>query len=277
MLVDVLVSSWRTHDMTGVSELHPHLRDGDVLVADRRFCSFAHQAMHQQHGVHAVIRVHGQRHVSFKSRQHKWASCDWPHRLGHNDQITIWRKTGTPSRVMSREAYAELPEKLIVRELRYRVTQRGYRTRAVTLVTTLLDPQVYPATELAELYNRRWQAEVNLRHLKETLGMRVLRSKTADGVERELLAFALVYNMICAVMTVIANQLGTTPSRVSLIDTLRLLRQGLTHLATAAIVLNPHRPGRHQPRVVKRRPLQYTRMTKPRSELKRIPKNDAIR
>lgn len=277
MLVDVLISSWRTHDMTGVGALHPHLRDGDVLVADRGFCSFSHIALLQRQGVHAVIRVHGQRHVSFKSHQHKWAGCDWPHRLGHNDQITIWKKSNVPSRVMSRAAYAELPETLIVRELRYRVTQRGYRTRDVTLVTTLLDPQAYPAAELAELYHRRWQAEVNLRHLKETLGMRVLRSKTADGVERELLVFALVYNMICAVMTVIAIHLETTPQRVSLIDTLRLLRQGLANLAIAAIVLNPHRPGRHQPRVVKRRPLQYTRMTKPRLELKRIPNNDAIR
>jgi len=277
MLVDVLVSSWRTHDMTGVSELHPHLRDGDVLVADRGFCSFAHLALLLRQGIHAVIRVHGQRHVSFKSRQHKWASCDWPHSLGHNDQITIWKKSGIPSRVMSREAYAELPETLIVRELRYRVTQRGYRTRDVTLVTTLLDPQAYPAAELAELYHQRWQAEVNLRHLKETLGMRVLRSKTELGVERELLAFALVYNMICAVMTVIAIHLETTPQRVSLIDTLRLLRQGLANLAIAAIILNPDRPGRHQPRVVKRRPLQYTRMTKPRWQLKRKTNNGAIR
>jgi hypothetical protein len=252
-----------------MGKLHPHLQAGDILVADRCFCSFAHVALLQQRCVHAVIRVHGQRKVCFKARQHQWAGSDWPKRLGRNDQLTIWRKTGVPSQVLGREAYDALPDVLIVRELRYRVTQRGYRTRWVTLVTTLLDEKAYPASALANLYHRRWQAEVNLRHLKETLGMRVLRSKREAGVERELLAFALVYNAICAVLTVIAVHLETTPERIGLLDVLRLLRHGLAELIVMTIVVNPDRPGRHQPRVVKRRPLQYARMTKPRDILKR--------
>ncbi len=165
--------------------------------------------------------------------------------------------------------YDALPETLLVRELRYRVMQPGYRTREVTLVTTLLNAERYPASELAELYDRRWQAEVNLRHLKETLGLRVLRSQSVAGVERELLAFALVYNAICAVLTVIAVHLETAPERVSVVDVLRLLRHGLDRLTVAAIVLNADRPGRVQPRVVKRRPLQYALMTRPRAQLKR--------
>lgn len=269
MLVDVLASSWRIHDLTRVGELHPRLRPGDLLVADRGFCSYAHLALLQQQGVHAVMRMHQRRRVSFKVRQHRWAGVDWPVRLGHEDQLTLWRTTGVPSRVLSRDVYDALPETMIMRELRYRVTQRGYRTRNVTLATTLLDAQTYPAAELAELYHRRWRAEVNLRHLKDTLGMRVLRSRTEAGVERELLAFALVYNLICAAMTVIAAHLDTAPERVSFIDVLRLLRHGLDRLAAAAIVINPDRPGRHQPRVVKRRPLGYSRMTKPRAVLKR--------
>lgn len=269
LLIDVLASSWRIHDLTRVGELHPHLRPGDLLLADRGFCSYAHLACLQQQGIHAVMRIHQRRHVSFKTRQFRCAGVDWPIRLGPRDQLTLWRKTGVRSRVMSREAYDALPDVLLVRELRYRVTRRGYRTRAVTLATTLLDAEAYPAVALAELYHRRWQAEVNLRHLKETLGMRVLRSQSPDGVERELLAFALVYNLICLVMTVIAVHLQTTPERVSLIDVLRLLRLGLDRLVVAAIVVNPDRPGRVQPRVVKRRPLQYSRMTRPRAVLKR--------
>jgi hypothetical protein len=269
MLVDVLASSWRIHDLKRVGELYPHLQAGDVLVADRGFCSFAQVALLQAQGVHAVLRVHGQRHVRFRARQFHWAGTDWPRRLGPADQLTLWHKTGTPSRVLPREVYAALPDTLIVRELRYRVTQRGYRTRAVTLVTTLRDAAAYPRDALAELYQRRWQAEVNLRHLKGTLGMRVLRSRSVAGVERELLAFALVYNLICAVLTVLALHLETTPARISLVDVLRLLRQGLVHVASAAIVVNPDRPGRHQPRVVKRRPLEYSRMTRPRAKLKR--------
>ena len=269
MLVDLLASSWRIHDLTRVGELYPHLQAGDVLVADRGFCSFAQVALRQRQGVHVVLRVHGQRHTSFRARQYHWAGVAWPQRLGPEDQLTLWHKTGTPSRVLPRAVYDALPETLIVRELRYRVTQRGYRTRALTLVTTLLDAASYPRDELAELYHRRWQAEVNLRHLKGTLGLRVLRSRSVAGVERELVAFALLYNLICSVLTVLALHLETQPARISLLDVLRLLRHGLTHVGTATIVVNPHRPGRPQPRVVKRRPLEYSRMTRPRHELKR--------
>jgi hypothetical protein len=269
MLVDVLASSWRIHDLSRVGELHPHLQADDLLVADRGFCSFAHVASLMQQGTHAVIRVHGQRKVSFKRRPHHRGGDAWPVPLGHNDQLTLWHKTGVPSRVLSREAYDALPNVLVVRELRYRVHWRGYRTREVTLVTTLLDADAYPSTELAALYHRRWQAEVNLRHLKETLGMRVLRSQREAGVERELLAFALIYNLICTVKTMLAVHLETTPERISLIDVLRLLRHGLDRVVLAAIVVNPDRPGRVQPRVVKRRPLQYSRMTRPRAQLKR--------
>ncbi|HRS28683.1 MAG: IS4 family transposase [Phycisphaerae bacterium] len=269
MLVDVLASSWRVHDLARVGELLPHLQPGDVLLGDRGFCSFAHIALLRGQGVHVVIRVHGRRHVSFRARQYHWAGCDWPQRLGINDQLTIWRKSGVPSRALPRAVYDALPERLIVRELRYVVRQPGYRTRRVTLVTTLVNAGDYPADALAELYQRRWQPEVNLRHLKDTLGMRVLRSQSAAGVERELLAFALVYNLICAVLTVLAPHLQTTPERISLLDVLRLLRYGVIRLVAAAIVVNPNRPGRVQPRVVKRRPLQYSRMTQPRAVLKR--------
>jgi len=275
MLIDVLMSSWRIHDMKRVGELHPHLQAGDVLVADRAFGTFAHLALLQIQGIHAVFRVHQRRKVSFKRRQQRWSNTDWPMRLGPQDQLNVWHKSGPRSRVMSKAAYDALPASLVVRELRYRVERCGYRTREVTLVTTLLDADQYPADALAELYQRRWQAEVNLRHLKQTLGLRVLRAQSAAGAERELLAFALLYNLICSVMTVIAVHLETRPERVSVLDVVRLLRSGLlqcrdrARLAAATIVLNPDRPGRHQPRVVKRRPLQYSVMTKPRHVLQR--------
>ena len=106
-----------------------------------------------------------------------------------------------------------MPDTLVVRELRYRIRRRGYRTRTVTLVTTLLDAERYPQAELADLYYRRWQAEINLRDLKETLGLRVLRAQTVAGVEREVLALALLYNLLCAVRTVIAIPFVGEPRR----------------------------------------------------------------
>jgi len=269
LLVDVLMSSWRMHDVTRVHELHPHLRAGDVLVGDRAFGTYAHLALLLRQGVHAVFRVHQRRKVSFRQQQHDWGGVTWPVKLGHQDQLTIWRKTSVPSRTMSRAAYDALPETLVVRELRYRIRRRGYRTRTVTLVTTLLNAERYPQAALADLSYRRWQAEVNLRDLKETLGLRVLRAQTVAGVEREVLALALLYNLLCAVRTVIAVHLETEPVRISVIDVVRLLGFGLDRVVDAAIVINPNRPGRVQPRVVKRRPLGYSRMTRPRRELKR--------
>lgn len=269
LLVDVLASSWRLHDLMRVGELHPHLRRGDLLLADRAFCSFAHLALLIPRGVQAVIRVHGQRRVRFGRPYQRYAGISWPVRLGRADQLTLWRKTGVPSRVMSRAAYDALPELILVRELRYRVSRPGYRTRCVTLVTTLLNPRTYPAEALAELYQQRWQAETNLRHLKETLGMRVLHSRSVPGVHKELLAFALVYNLVCLLRTVVARALGVAPARVSFIDALRALRHAPQRGLPRRLLCNPLRPGRHEPRVRKRRALQYSLMTRPRNELRR--------
>src|SRR5262249_60897924 len=95
---------------------------------------------------------------------------------------------------------AALPETLLVRELRFATPQRGYRTRVITLVTTLLDPVTYPAAALADLYLGRWQIEVNFRHLKTTMGLEVLHCKTVAGVLKEMYMFAIAYNLVRLVM-----------------------------------------------------------------------------
>ena len=117
-----------------------------------------------------------------------------------------------------------MPNSIVVRELRYQIAQPGCRTREVTLVTTLLDPILYPAIELAELYAQRWQIETNLRHLKQTLHMDVLRTKTVAGVQKELLMFALVYNLVRLVMLRAAERQGVPPDRISFTDAMRWLR-----------------------------------------------------
>jgi hypothetical protein len=266
LLIDLLASSWRIHDLTRAHELHPHLRAGDLLIADRGFCSYAHIALLRRQGVHGLLRVHGQRRVSFSRRQTNGKS--WMLRLGPNDHLTVWRKTSVPSRVLSRKVYDALPPQMLLREVRYRVTRRGYRTQTVTLVTTLLDPQPYPRDALAELYQRRWQAEINLRHLKQTLGMRVLHSRSVAGVQKELLAFALVYNLVCLLATAAAVEMGVEPSRVSFIDALRVLQHLRQGKPPDHPVCNPYRPGRIEPRVRKRRPLQYGLLTRPREQMR---------
>jgi IS4 transposase len=116
------------------------------------------------------------------------------------------------------EAYAALPGTLVVRELRYTIRIRGRRTRVVTLATTLLDPTRYPATEVADLYGRRWQVETHLRHLKQTLQMDVLRCQTVHGVQKELTMYALVYNLVRLVMLEAAQRQQVPMERISFVD-----------------------------------------------------------
>ena len=177
---------------------------------------------------------------------------------------------------MSSKDYALLPKSITVRELEYRIETPGYRTRHVTLVTTLLDDETYTAKDLAELYRCRWQIEVNLRHLKQTMGMDVLRCQTPDAVLKEMLTFALVYNLVCRVIYEAAQRQGVPPDRISFIDALRWLQTHSPGRELIDLIVNPRRVGRFEPRVVKRRPKQYPLMTEPRDVLRNRQRNQHV-
>jgi len=134
----------------------------------------------------------------------------------------------------------------------------------------------YPAEALAALYAKRWQIETNLRHLKETLGMDVLHTKTVAGIHKELTIFAIVYNLVRLVMVEAANRQHVEPERISFIDALRWLCCVTEDVTLRAIQIVPERPGRHEPRVRKRRPKNYRLMTKPRAELKKLLTGHAV-
>ena len=163
-------------------------------------------------------------------------------KLARFDQIVEYTKPVVRPRWISAAGYAELPETLQVRELRYWTKHRGYRTRCVTLVTTLVDPKAYPHDELAALYGRRWEVETNLNHLKTTMGMNVLHCETVAGVLKELLMFALVYNLVRLVMAAAAEQQGVDVRRISFIDALRWLAQARAGDILPALQIVPHRP-----------------------------------
>ena len=140
--------------------------------------------------------------------------------------------------------------------------------RVVTLVTTLLDAQAYPADELAALYGRRWEIETNFRHLKTTMRMDVLHCHSVEGVLKELCMFALVYNLVRLVMLAAAREQQLPHQRLSFIDALRWLASACKHTAELELHVNPRRPGRYEPRVLKRRPKQYRLMRQPRCQLR---------
>ena len=277
LLLEVLATPLRAHEMAAVAGVHPHLAPGDVLVGDRGFCSFLHLAMLAARGVHAVIRVHARQIVDFTpQRPHvgrdageKGRGCPrsrWVRRLGPRDQVVEWFKPRTRPEWLPEEQFAALPASVLLRELRYDVGRPGFRTRSVTLVTTLLDAEAYPLEALAELYGMRWRVELELRHLKQTMKMDVLRCKTVDGVLKELTVYALVYNLVRVVMVEAARRQGREVERISFADALRWLAGAEGDGELPELVVNPERLGRVEPRVVKRRPKKYMWMTRTRAE-----------
>lgn len=282
MITKMLAAPLRTHDMAGVAELHPELRAGDILVADRGFCSYAHLALLWQRGVHGLLRIHQRTIVDFTpGRAHAHPGrgkadhqkgrprSRWLKRLGATDQIVQWLKPIDRPVWMCVEQYAALPAAIMVRELRYSIHEKGFRPKAITLVTTLLDAERYSLSELANQFRRRWEIETNFGHLKTTMKMDVLKCKTVDGVLRELQVFALIYNMVRQVMLAAASRQGVDVQRISFIDALRWLQSASPDDAWPKLVVNPLRTGRIEPRVRKRRPKEYPLMKKPRQQLKK--------
>jgi hypothetical protein len=290
MVLDVLASPLRSHEMSKVACMHPHLQPGDVLVADRGFCSYAHLALLLLRNLHGVLRMHHRIIVDFRPRRphadgkhkkrkkspkglprSKWLRC-----LGVEDQVVEWPKPPQRPSWMTAEEFARLPASIRVRELRYRIETPGYRTRKVTLATTLLDAEEYPAEDLAELYRCRWQVEVNLRHIKKTMKMSVLHCQSPEGIRKEMLMFALVYDLVCCVIYDAAARQGVRPDRISFVDALRWLQQWKPGRELIDLVVNPRRPGRVEPRVVKRRLRRYPLMTKPREILRNQMMNPCV-
>ena len=286
MILHLTIMSLASHEMSQLAGLHGALQRGDVLLADRGLCSFVHLALCSVFPIDAVFRMHQKTIVDFtvdrphrrrkdeKQRKHGVPTSRFVRKLGHEDQVVEWLKPTDKPKWIDAAVYAALAPTVLVRELRYRITVRGRRTRVVTIATTLLDPMRYPKRRIAELYGLRWEVETNFRHLKQTLGMDRLKCKRVDGVLKELTIFVLVYNLVRAAMTLAAaRQRVHDANRVSFIDSLRWLCCHMLRYATSspgeaaiALITNPIRPGRWQPRVKKRRMKEYDLMNRPRHE-----------
>jgi Transposase DDE domain len=280
LLLEVAAAPLRTSDFAGLADVLGLLRAGDLLVADRGFCSFASPALVLSRGIHAVFRVHqkqivdftpgraharpGQKHVPKGMPRTRWIRA-----YGLRDQLVEYFKPAERPARMSAGEFRALPASIVVRELRYRIDVPGFRTREVTLATTLLDAEMYPADELASLYGTRWRVEEHLKALKQTMKMDVLKCKTVDGVLKELTMYAAAYNLVRLTMIEASGRQGVGVERISFIDALRWLRDGEDGEAMPELVVNPARPGRSEPRCKKRRPKQYDLMRVPRVELRK--------
>jgi putative transposase len=244
---------------------------GDVLLADRYYCSYWMVALAQGRGVDVVFRLHQLRAYDFRRGK----------RLGRDDHIVSWRKPQRPD-WMDEATYVALPEHLTVREIRYQVRTPGFRVDELVIATTLTDATLYTQEDLADLYHERWHAELDIRAIKISMKMDPLRCKTPFMVEKEIWAHFLGYNLVRKVSAQTALARGLHPRAVSFTGTKDALAAawGQLTLATAAerfrqgralleiLGTKPvgNRPDRTEPRQVKRRPKQYKHLRKPRAE-----------
>jgi putative transposase len=272
-------------------QLFGRLKPGDMVVLDRYYGNYWIIAMLQKAGVHVCVRMHANKHYDFAKGK----------RLGHLDHVVSWKRPRRP-KWLSEEQYQQLPAELTLREIGVDLPQRGGAGGRVVVATTLLDSETYAKDDIAELYKWRWQVEVDLRHLKATMKMRELSSKTPEGVARELWTHALAYNLLRKVMAqavlyqrpskrpsrqrrAAANARPLTPRQISFKAALRQVQGNAETLSTAAPeqckqtaekILTSlaskrvgNRPGRQEPRAIKRRPPSQAMLSKPRAEVKK--------
>lgn len=248
-----------------------HLRPGDVLVADRYYCSYWIVALAMARGVHVVFRKHQLRHTDFRTGR----------RLGRNDHIVTWTKPQRPA-WMEQADYDALPETLSLREVRTQIAEPGCRVQELIVVTTLLDADAYPMTDILDLYHERWHVEIDLRSIKTQMKMDILRCQSPEMVRKEIWAHLLAYNLVRKVMAQAAQEHGVTPRQLSFAGAMQTLNEFRTLLLSATAADLPalcadilkaiashrvgNRPGRYEPRKVKRRPKSYSRMNKPRAQ-----------
>ena len=253
------------------------LLPGDILLADRYMCAWHEIYLLKQRGIDTVTRVHHCRRVDFRRGK----------RFGKDDHLVEWRRPGR-IRSIDWQTLKLLPERLTIRETRVRIQQPGFRCRSMIVVSTLLDAEAVTSSDLAELYRARWNAELDLRSLKQTMQMDILRGKTPELVRKEIWTHILAYNLIRTVIAQAANKHHIEPRTISFKGAIQTLEAFQPLIATQGDCSSTHRqslygqlldavathrvadrPDRFEPRQRKRRQKKYDRMMKPRNQLKR--------
>ena len=266
-------SGKKTGETALLRELLDSFDEGDLLVADRCYCSYMMLALLMARGIDACVRIHQHRKVDFRRGQ----------RLGKYDHLVQWHRPSRP-KWMDEETYATIPETITLREIRFQVTRPGRRARSMTVVTTLVDPDECSAEEIAELYGYRWNSELDIRSIKQSLGLDHARCKSPEMVRKELWMTLLAYNLIRTTAAAAALLHDKQPRQISFTGTCQhvlaawmLLSTGMcanvdlicrTMLARIATSQVADRPGRIEPRVLKRRRHRYALMQRPRNQLR---------
>ena len=251
------------------------LLPGDIAVMDRYYCSFMMIALLLNQGVQVCARKHHLRHSDFRRGK----------RLGKYDHLIVWTRPKRPA-WMNEATYARIPEQLVLREIRYNIVERGRRTRTIDVITTLLDAKETSKDEIAELYGFRWNSELDIRSIKSNLNLGHVRCKSPEMVHREVWTTLLGYNLIRTTAAGAALLHEKQPRQISFTSTCQYVLASWMQLSTRLVCESDledclrlllkqiascevaNRPGRLEPRVLKRRRHGYKLMQKPRSELR---------
>ena len=274
---------WKTSEARLFALLRRTLRRGDIVVADRGFWSFANLAFLPMRGADMVVRGRSADRVDWRKGQ----------RLGKDDRLILMKRPADKdaSRVMSPRLWGRLPQNITVRQIRARSIRPGFRTQDLLLITTLLDPVLWPVATLVALYERRWRVELYFDDIKTTMQAARMRCLTPTMVRRELLLHAIAYNLVRRIMLQSAWQEGAPLDQISFKGTLDTMRHWQHTIAAqrgagaredaleemlilCAADLLPLRPGRREPRVLKRRPKPYQSLTRPRHLMRVSPSRD---
>jgi hypothetical protein len=260
-----------TGEMALMRQLLGQLNPNDILLTDRYFCSYFMIALLLQMNVDFVARIHHLRKTDLHSAQ----------RLGKHDHLVVWTRPDRPD-WMDQATYDQMPETITVRQLEVKVNEPGFRVRSFTVVATLTDTRKYTGDDIAELYHKRWLVELDIAAIKVTLGMDVLRCKTPEMVRREIWTCLLAYNLIRKTMLQAAKRYKLSPRQLSFAGAMQTLAASWLMLPTQdhstqllmidaqieslASQLVGNRPGRVEPRAIKRHPKPHRWLTIPREE-----------
>ena len=274
-VIDASIGSLHVAERTLFHRIWGCLKSGEILLNDRGFCSYADIACLLARGVDSVMRVVQRKRVDFRRGK----------RLGKGDHLVIWLKPISRPEWLSQDEFNAIPDEILLREVQLDTHIPGFRSKKICVVTTLLDSTVYPKSALLDLFLQRWDVEIYLRHLKISLKMDILTGHSPEIVRKEFWAHLLAYNLIRGLMGIVATTEGILIRRLSMKGTLERLSATIPMLGQAdpdiqnkllahmmlriAHDVLPHRPGRVEPRVRKRRPKSYPLLTVPRHVARR--------
>jgi hypothetical protein len=283
-LLGYVTGHYYQSELALVSGLFEFFQRGDLLVSDRHFGCYRILALGLHHHVDLICRLHASRKIRRPKKKKGQQVLDW---------TMSWTRPNAVPPGMTGKLWSKLSELLTVRLVSFEISSPGFRSSRITLVTTLLDQGKYPAELIAQLYGRRWRVELCFRELKTTLGMEFLPNQTPDMAERELLMHLLAYQSVRALMQQAALQGQVSLERISFKGSLdaalafsfaltgaknQQMRRALFALLLEILAtdLVPDRPGRREPRAIKRRLKRFPRLNCHRKDFCDIPHENRV-